>query len=87
MFQRLTQSSLKREKAKKHRIFIYEDFSRVTMELKKEVVLRSFTVLAGKENSIFKLQKHSCQIPCCKIVWLLLFLISVYLYFLDAFNT
>ena len=58
------------------------------MELKKEVVLRrSFTVLAAKQNSIFKLQKHSCQIPCCKIVCLLLLLMSIYLYFLQVFNT
>ena len=86
--QRLTQSSSKSEKAKKHRIFIYEHFSKATVELKKEVVLRrSFTVLAAKQNSIFKLQKHSCQIPCCKIVCLLLLLMSIYLYFLQVFNT
>ena len=87
-FQRLSQFSSKCEKAKKHRIFIYEHFSNATVQLKKEVVLRrSFTVSAAKQNSIFKLQKHSCQIPFCKIVCLLLYLMSVYLYFLGAFDT
>ena len=81
------QSSSKHEKAKKHRIFIYEDFSKATMELNKEVVLRSFTVSAAKQNSIFKLQMHSCQIPCCKVVCLLILLMSVCLYFLGAFYT
>ena len=40
-------------------IFIYKDFCKVTMELRKFV--GSFTVLVAKQNSTFKLQKHCCQ--------------------------
>ena len=67
------------KKLKDTGIFIYEDFSKATMALRKslwEEVLQHI-----------KLQKHCCQRPYCKIIYLLFLLMSVYLYFLDAFNT
>ena len=78
---------LNAKKLKDTGIFIYEDFSKATMELRKSLRGRSFTKSATKQNSIPKLQKHFCQRPYCKIIYLLFLLMSVYLYFLDAFNT
>ena len=42
------------KKLKNTGIFIYENFSKATMELRKSLG-RSFTVLTAKQNSIYKL--------------------------------
>ena len=43
-----------KKKLKNTGIFIYENFSKATMELRKSLG-RSFTVLTAKQNSIYKL--------------------------------